>query len=144
MAAAQNGAHVIRADHVFKRYGELIAVNDISFAVKAGEIFAFLGPNGAGKTTTIKMLTTLLRPSSGTVEVAGLDPTRNALGVRRSFGIVFQDSSLDPDLNALENLRLHAALYSVPRNAREERTEQLLKLFDLWDRRDTLVKRYSG
>jgi len=135
---------VIRVDHLVKRYGDLAAVDDISFTVNTGEIFAFLGPNGAGKTTTIKMLTTLLKPTSGSIEVDGLDPVRQALDVRRRFGIVFQDPSLDQELTAAENLRLHASLYAVPRAIREQRIEELLKLFELWDRRDSVVKQFSG
>ena len=135
---------MIRVDHLVKRYGDLAAVDDISFTVNTGEIFAFLGPNGAGKTTTIKMLTTLLKPTSGSIEVDGLDPVRQALDVRRRFGIVFQDPSLDQELTAAENLRLHASLYAVPRAIREQRIEELLKLFELWDRRKDLVKKFSG
>ena len=135
---------IIRVEHLVKRYGELAAVDDISFSVNAGEIFAFLGPNGAGKTTTIKILTTLLKPTSGSVEVDGLDPVRHAVDVRRRFGIVFQDPSLDQELTAAENLRLHASLYAVPRTVRDRRIEDLLKLFELWDRRDSLVKTFSG
>jgi ABC-2 type transport system ATP-binding protein len=140
----QSAAPIIRVDRLVKRYGDLTAVNEVSFAVAAGEIFAFLGPNGAGKTTTIKMLTTLLNPTSGTVEVDGLDPSRSPIEVRRRFGIVFQDSSVDVELTAAENLRLHAALYSVPRSVREDRIAYLLKLFELWERRDDLVKQFSG
>src|SRR5205823_772137 len=111
-----------------------MAVNDVSFDVRPGEIFAFLGPNGAGKTTTIKMLTTLARPTSGTVEIDGLDPNRSSHEVRKRFGIVFQDPSLDGDLTAYENMELHGVLYHVPRKVRVERIEQLLRLFELWER----------
>jgi ABC-2 type transport system ATP-binding protein len=135
---------IIRVDHLVKRYGEVAAVDDVSFSVSAGEIFAFLGPNGAGKTTTIKILTTLLKPTSGTVEVDGLDPARHSLDVRRRFGIVFQDQSLDAELTADENLRLHASLYAVPRGVRDQRIEYLLKLFELWERRNDPVKQFSG
>jgi ABC-2 type transport system ATP-binding protein len=135
---------MIRITNLVKKYGEVSAVNDISLDVKAGEIFAFLGPNGAGKTTTIKMLTTLLTPTSGSVEIDGQNPATHAIDVRRKFGIVFQDPSLDQELTAAENMRLHAALYSVPKAAREERIERLLKVFELWDRRDSLVKQFSG
>lgn len=137
-------APAIRVDHLVKRYGDLAAVDDVSFTVAAGEIFAFLGPNGAGKTTTIKMLTTLLKPTSGHVELDGVDPARHPLEVRRRFGIVFQDPSLDAELTAVENLQLHAALYAVPRAARDGRIRRLLELFELWDRRDGLVKQFSG
>src|SRR5579883_2939296 len=114
---------IIRVEHLVKRYGALEAVADISFTVYAGEIFAFLGPNGAGKTTTIKMLTTLLKPTSGTVELDGLDPVHQQKEARRRFGIVFQDPSLDDELTAWENMELHGILYHVPRKVRTERIE---------------------
>src|SRR5271154_7580672 len=135
---------MIRARNLVKKYGDFTAVKNVSFDVQKGEIFAFLGPNGAGKSTTIKMLTTLLAPSSGTVEIDGLDPTRHPLEVRKRFGIVFQDASLDEELSAWENMDLHAVLYHVPRKLRRERSERLLTMFELWDRRDTVVKNYSG
>lgn len=135
---------MIRVLNLVKRYGSITAVRDVSFTVKAGEIFAFLGPNGAGKTTTIKILTTLLKPTSGKVEVNGFDPTKDQSEVRKRFGIVFQDPSLDDQLTAYENMDLHGALYSVPRKMRKERIEQLLNLFQLWDRRSDLVKTFSG
>jgi ABC-2 type transport system ATP-binding protein len=135
---------MIQARELVKRFGEVVAVDTISFEVAAGEIFAFLGPNGAGKTTTIQMLTTLLRPTSGSVRVDGLDPVTHPYDVRSRFGIVFQDPSLDGDLTAYENLDLHGVLYHVPRRVRVERIEQLLKLFELWDRRDSPVKQFSG
>jgi ABC-2 type transport system ATP-binding protein len=135
---------VIRVEHVVKKFGDFTAVDDISFEVQTGEIFAFLGPNGAGKTTTIKMLTTLLQPTSGTMEINGLNPAVQQAEVRKQFGIVFQDPSLDQDLTAWENMELHGVLYSVPREVRRERTEMLLKLFDLWERRNAQVKEFSG
>src|SRR5258706_8474964 len=98
---------MIRVENLVKSFGEFTAVNDISFEVSRGEIFAFLGPNGAGKTTTIKMLTTLLRPTSGAVGLDGLDPQRQQNEARRRFGIVFQDPSLDSELTAYENMELH-------------------------------------
>jgi ABC-2 type transport system ATP-binding protein len=135
---------MIRVQNLVKNFGEVAAVRDISFEVRRGEIFAFLGPNGAGKTTTIKMLTTLLRPTSGSVELDGLDPALRQNDARRRFGIVFQDPSLDDELTAYENLDFHGVLYDVPRKTRRERIERLLRLFDLWDRRDDLVKQFSG
>jgi ABC-2 type transport system ATP-binding protein len=135
---------MIRALGLVKKFGDLIAVNDVSFEVPEGEIFAFLGPNGAGKTTTIKMLTTLLKPSSGSVSLDGIDPVRDQTGARKQFGIVFQDSSVDDELTAYENMDFHGVLYSVPRKLRHERIEQLLKLFELWDRRKDPVKQFSG
>src|SRR3989475_1895161 len=110
----------------------------------AGEIFAFLGPNGAGKTTTIKMLTTLLTPTSGSIQIDGLDPIKQSTEVRRRFGIVFQDPSLDQELTAYENMEIHGVLYGIGRAVRHERTEQLLKTFELWDRRNDQVKLFSG
>jgi ABC-2 type transport system ATP-binding protein len=138
------GDAMIRVRNLVKKFGDLVAVRDITFDVAEGEIFAFLGPNGAGKTTTIKMLTTLLKPTSGAMEVDGIDPALNPTKVRSRFGIVFQDPSLDEELTALENMELHAALYSVPRSVRAERTERLLRLFELWDRRNDRVKTFSG
>ena len=135
---------MIRVEHLVKKFGEFAAVNDISFEVQKGEIFAFLGPNGAGKTTTIKMLTTLLRPSSGKIELDGLDPTVARNEARQRFGIVFQDPSLDNEQTAYENMDLHAVLYKVPRKVRAERIERLLQLFELWERRDDYVKTFSG
>lgn len=135
---------MIRVQNLSKRFGDFTAVDNISFEVAQGEIFAFLGPNGAGKTTTIRMLTTLLQPTSGTIEIDGLNPAEKNSEVRRRFGIVFQDPSLDQDLTAWENMDLHGVLYHVPRKIRRERTETLLKLFELWEKRDTLVKVFSG
>jgi ABC-2 type transport system ATP-binding protein len=129
---------------VVKRFGRVTAVDDVSLDVQKGEIFAFLGPNGAGKTTTIRMLTTLLRPTSGTLRLNGLDPVVQPQEVRNHFGIVFQDPSLDQELTARENMELHGVLYGMPRLLRRERTEMLLKLFDLWERRDDVVKAFSG
>ena len=135
---------MIVVQNLTRKFGEFVAVNDISFAVEPGEIFAFLGPNGAGKTTTIKILTTLLPPTSGEVRIDGLDPTRQSTEVRQRIGIVFQDPSLDQNLSAWENLDLHGALYHVPRKLRRARMQSLLELFGLWERRDELVKQYSG
>jgi ABC-2 type transport system ATP-binding protein len=135
---------MIRVDGLVKTFGDFTAVDGVSFQVERGEIFAFLGPNGAGKTTTIKMLTTLLRPTRGHIELDGLDPTTRQNEVRQRFGIVFQDPSLDADLTAYENMDLHGVLYHLPRKIRAERTESLLRLFELWERRGELVKRFSG
>lgn len=135
---------MIRVDNLIKTFGDFTAVKGISFDVQQGEIFAFLGPNGAGKTTTIKMLTTLLKPTSGTIELDGLNPMVQQKEARQRFGIVFQDPSLDGEQTAYENMELHGVLYRVPRKVRAERIEHLLKLFELWDRRDSYVKEFSG
>ncbi len=134
----------ISVKNLVKEYGQIKAVSDISFDVPQGSIFAFLGPNGAGKTTTIKMLTTLVHPTSGRISVAGFDPAKDANSVRRSFGIVFQDPSLDDELTAYENMFLHAGLYGVPRSETPGRIEELLNFVELWDRRKSLVKTFSG
>jgi len=135
---------MIKVEHLSKTFGDFSAVDDVSFDVAAGEVFAFLGPNGAGKTTTIKMLTTLLKPTGGKIEIDGLDPTKQSNEARKRFGIVFQDPSIDQELTAFENMDLHGVLYHVPRKVRHERTEMLLKLFELWDRRNDFVKKFSG
>jgi ABC-2 type transport system ATP-binding protein len=135
---------MIRVQNLVRTFGDITAVKDISFDVAQGEIFAFLGPNGAGKTTTIKMLTTLLRPTSGRIELDGLDPTVKQKEARQRFGIVFQDPSLDQEQTAWENMDLHGVLYHMPRRLRAERTEILLKLFELWERKDNYVKTFSG
>ncbi|HUY93794.1 MAG TPA: ATP-binding cassette domain-containing protein [Terracidiphilus sp.] len=135
---------MIHVHNLVKTFGSFTAVNDVTFDVAEGEIFAFLGPNGAGKTTTIKMLTTLLQPTSGSIRLDGLDPLKQQNEVRKRFGIVFQDPSLDGDLTAKENMEIHGVLYHVPHKVRKHRTEELLKLFELWERRDEQVKKFSG
>ena len=136
--------NIIEVKNLVKKFGDFTAVENISFDVKKGEIFAFLGPNGAGKSTTIKMLTTLLRPTSGSITLAGHDPTEDPEEVRRSFGIVFQDPSLDDELTAKENMEFHGVLYGIPAKLRKQCIEELMKFVELWDRRDSLVKEFSG
>jgi ABC-2 type transport system ATP-binding protein len=136
--------NIIEVTNLTKKFGDFTAVDSISFEVKKGEIFAFLGPNGAGKSTTIKMLTTLLTPTSGKISVNKEDPQRNQAEVRKSFGIVFQDPSLDDDLTAIENMELHAALYSVDPKTRKSRIDELLTFVDLIDKKSWLVKTFSG
>src|SRR5512132_3737684 len=135
---------MIHVENLVKTFGEVKAVDGVSFDIPAGEIFAFLGPNGAGKTTTIQMLTTLVAPTSGTMTIDGIDPRTQPHEARRRFGIVFQDPSLDHELTAYENMDLHGVLYHVPRRVRAERIQSLLTLFELWDRRDARVKTFSG
>ncbi|HXE10072.1 MAG TPA: ATP-binding cassette domain-containing protein, partial [Verrucomicrobiae bacterium] len=136
---------IISAKDVVKRFkGDIVAVDGISFDVKKGEIFAFLGPNGAGKSTTIKMLTTMLRPTSGRLFLAGHDVTKERDSARKAFGIVFQDPSLDEELTAYENMELHATLYGVPRARQEARIRELMELVELWGRKDSYVKTFSG
>jgi ABC-2 type transport system ATP-binding protein len=144
VAAMPGAEDIIVAEDLTKTFGDIVAVDHVSFRVKAGEILAFLGPNGAGKSTTIKMLTTLLRPTSGHMLVAGHDPQKDSDAVRRSFGIVFQDPSLDGELTAYENLDFHGVLYHVPRATRRARIPELLHFVGLWDRRGDQVKDFSG
>lgn len=136
--------HSIEVRNLTKKFDGFTAVDNISFSVKSGEIFAFLGPNGAGKTTTIKMLTTLLRPTSGRMLVNGYDPMKDQNAVRRSFGIVFQDPSLDDELTAYENMEFHGVLYRVPDRILRKKIEELLNFVELWDRKNDLVKHFSG
>ncbi len=135
---------IIKVKNLTKKFGDVTAVDNISFEVKPGELFAFLGPNGAGKTTTVSMLTTISMPTSGTIAIAGLNPATQADLVRTQFGIVFQDSSHDEDLTAYENLLYHAILFNVPKVEREVRIKALLEQVDLWDKKDKLVKTFSG
>lgn len=135
---------IITVQGLTKKFGELTAVNNVSFSVHRGEVFAFLGPNGAGKTTTIKMLTTLLHPTSGVMHINGHDPMHDQDAVRKTFGIVFQDQSLDDELTAWENMELHGVLYSVERTLRHKRIDELLERVGLQDRRKDLVKTFSG
>jgi ABC-2 type transport system ATP-binding protein len=126
---------IIEVKNLVKKFkiknGEFIAVNNVSFDVKKGEIFAFLGPNGAGKTTTIKTLTTLLHPTSGEVKLNGFDVVLNPNEARKSFGIVFQDPSLDDELTAYENMEIHGVLYNLPKDLLKKRIEELLKFVEL-------------
>jgi ABC-2 type transport system ATP-binding protein len=127
-----------------KRYDEVEAVRGIDFEVDAGEIFGFLGPNGAGKSTTISMLCTLVRPTGGSALVAGHDVVSERDQVRRNIGLVFQDTTLDGYLSAEQNLRLHAELYGVPREAVQERMRQVMEMVGLWERRSSWVNTFSG
>lgn len=135
---------IIEVEKLAKRFGNITAVDDISFKVEEGTIFGFLGPNGAGKTTTINILCTLLSPSSGKASIAGHDCMKESSLVRKAIGIVFQDTTLDKDLTAYENLIFHAYLYDVPRSNMKERVNDVLHFVDLYDRKDDLVKKFSG
>ena len=135
---------IIRVENLTRRFGSIVAVDNISFEVEEGTIFGFLGPNGAGKTTTINILCTLLSPTSGSASINGHDCYRESSEVRKSIGIVFQDSSLDKDLTARENLMFHAFLYNVGKTERKKRVEDALQFVDLVERGDDLVKKFSG
>jgi ABC-2 type transport system ATP-binding protein len=136
--------NAIQVDNLVRRFGDLTAVKGVSFAVRQGEVFGFLGPNGAGKTTTINMLCTLLRPDGGQATVNGFDVARQRSEVRRSIGLVFQDTTLDDYLSAEQNLRFHAYAYNVPRAVGDARAKALLTLLELWDRRKDAIRKYSG
>ena len=135
---------VISAVGLARTFGHTEAVRGVSFDVAEGEVFGFLGPNGAGKTTTISMLCTLLTPSAGEATVAGYDIISKRIEVRRSIGLVFQDPTLDEYLTAIQNLRFHAYAYGIPKRVREERIHELMTLMELWDRRNSSVREYSG
>ena len=134
----------IEVEDLVKTYGEVKAVRGVSFTVGRGEVFGFLGPNGAGKSTTINMLCTLARPTSGTARVSGFDVVRARDDVRRHIGLVFQDPTLDGQLTATQNLRLHAELYGIDPAAIAARMDQMLRMVDLADRRDQKVMTFSG
>lgn len=140
----EKNENIIEVKNLVKKYGNLFAVDHIDLQVKRGEVFAFLGPNGAGKTTTIKILTTLLKPTSGEVHINGFDPRKNQDEVRKSFGIVFQDQSVDEELTAYENMYFHAGLFGLKKIDAHKKIEYLLKTFELWDRKNSLVKDFSG
>lgn len=127
-----------------RRFNDLVAVDAVSFTIRKGEIFGLLGPNGAGKTTIISMLATLLAPTSGSAVVNGIGVKEDPDGVRRSIGIVFQDQSLDEELTAYENMDFHGRLYRIPAGERDRRIGELLRLVELHERRDDIVKTFSG
>lgn len=136
--------NIIETKHLTRKFGNFTAVDNITFNVEVGEVFAFLGPNGAGKTTTIKMLTTLLRPTAGDIWINGHDPVHEQHQARQSFGIVFQDPSLDNELTAFENMQFHAILYGLHAHEYKERIPMLLELVGLTDKKNNFVKTFSG
>jgi ABC-2 type transport system ATP-binding protein len=136
--------NVIEVKKLTKKYDGITAVDGISFEVKKGEIFGFLGPNGAGKSTTISILATLLEPSGGEAKVNNFSITGDRNDVRKSIGLVFQDPSLDDRLTAEENLRFHARLYGVSKNDYKKRVDEVLDLVELKDRRNDIVRTFSG
>lgn len=135
---------IIRVENLTKKFGPITAVEGVSFDVDEGTIFGFLGPNGAGKTTTINILCTLLLPTSGKAYINGHDCVRGSSEVRKSIGIVFQDPTIDKDLTAYENLLFHAYLYKLKRKKIKKRIDEVLHFVGLYDRRNDLVKRFSG
>ena len=135
---------IINVEHLSKKFGAVTAIHDVSIEVEEGTIFGFLGPNGAGKSTTINILCTLLSPTSGKATIAGYDCMQDSSMVRKSIGIVFQDPTLDKELTAYENMMLHAYLYNVKRSEMKARINDALSFVDLYERRDDVVKKFSG
>lgn len=144
MAAADTHAHAIEVEKLTKQFGDLVAVDAVSFTVEDGEIFGLLGPNGAGKTTLIRMLTTLTPPTSGIGRVAGLDIVKQANEVRHVLGVIPQAFTSDPELTAEENMLIHAKLYGVPASQREALINRLLESVELQNFRAKLVRTFSG
>ncbi len=136
--------NIIEIKNLTKKYEKITVVDDISLSIQKGEIFGLLGPNGAGKTTTLMMLSTLLKPSSGSAVINGFDVLKNPLEVRDSIGMVFQDPSSDTVLTAYENLKLHALLYDVPMKEIDARIEKVMTLVELNGKKHDIVKKYSG
>lgn len=143
-AVGERPGSVVEVRDLVKRFADVEAVRGVSFDVAPGEAFGFIGPNGAGKSTTISILCTLLRPTTGTARVAGIDVVRDPLAVRRRIGLVFQDATLDEYLTAEENLRFHAQLYRVPRQRVAQRLDEVLEMVELSARRGHLVRTFSG
>jgi ABC-type multidrug transport system, ATPase component len=135
---------IIEVRNFTKKYGDFIAVNDISFDVEEGSIFAFLGPNGAGKSTTINTLCTIFEKTSGTLLINGKDVSSQKSEVRAAIGVVFQDSTLDAKMTIEENLKMHCVFYNIPRKEVEERIQFVLKLVDLLGERKKSVSALSG
>jgi len=135
---------MIKVSNLTKKFNDFTAVDNISFEIDKGTSFAFLGPNGAGKSTTIKMLVTLLKPTSGQLKINGFDVLKDRAAVRNSFGIVFQDYSLDDELTAYENMYFHSIIYGLNSQTRKDKIKSLLKLVDLDKRVTSLVKEFSG
>ena len=135
---------IVEVTDLTKTFSKLEAVKGVSFNIHEGEVFGFLGPNGAGKTTTISMLCTLIRPTSGSAKLNGYDVILDKNAVRRSIGLVFQDTTLDDHLTAEQNIMFHAFAYGVPRRTRISKTEELLTMLGLWDRKNDKISTYSG
>ena len=135
---------MIEIKNLFKKYKNLITVDNINIKIDNNEIFGLLGPNGAGKTTLIHILATLIKPTSGTAIINGYDIITDSSKVRSSIGIVFQAPSSDDILTGYENLKIHSLLYNVPSNTREKRIQDVLELVGLTDRKNDRVKKYSG
>jgi ABC-2 type transport system ATP-binding protein len=135
---------IVKVEGISKSFGQLKAVDDVSFEIKQGEVFGFLGPNGAGKSTTINILTTMMRPTSGRATVCGFDVLSQATDVRRNVGVVPQEYTADEDMTGYQNILLCADLYGLPRSDSKPHAEELLKLVELQDAAHRKVKTFSG
>ena len=134
---------IIEVKHLVKKFKHFTAVDDLSFKVDKGEIFAFLGPNGAGKTTTVKMLTTILKPTSGDIKINHYNIKSDVIKIRKSFGIIFQDPTLEDELTAMENMKLHAYMYNMKKDDIYKLSKKFLEFVDLWDKKDIFVRNFS-
>jgi ABC-2 type transport system ATP-binding protein len=135
----------IDAEALTKRYSEdVLAVDGVNLSIPTNVIYALLGPNGAGKTTTLSMLTTMIKPTSGSAKVAGLDVVRQADEVRHKIGVTFQEIVLDPDLTGRESLDFHGSLYNLSKSKRQAKIEELLNLVELEEAADRRTNTYSG
>lgn len=137
-------SYAIETFDLTRKFNSIVAVDKLNLKIEHGEIFGLLGPNGAGKTTTISMLCTIINPTSGTASINGFDIVKEPDKVRKSIGIVFQDPSIDDRLTGRENLEFHAMLYGVPKDVREKRIAEVLKLVELEDRANSIMRTYSG
>jgi lipooligosaccharide transport system ATP-binding protein len=135
---------IIRAENLTKKFGDLVAVNKISFSVKEGEVFGFLGPNGAGKTTTMRMIQCVSPKDSGTLEVSGMDVNKLPRKIKAILGVSPQESNLDPDFTVLENLNIYARYFNIQRDEAEKRSEKWLSFFQLQGKKDVLIDKLSG
>ena len=135
---------VINADGLIKKYGDIIAVDNIRFFVRKGELFGFLGPNGAGKTTTMKMVQCVSPKSGGNLTIFGLDPDLEGREIRKRIGVVPQETNLDPDLSVHDNLTIYASFYKIPPREAASRAMEILKFFELESKKDTVIEKLSG
>jgi ABC-2 type transport system ATP-binding protein len=134
---------MIHVENLSKKFGSILAVDNVSFEIKDGSIFGFLGPNGAGKTTTIRMLSTLIKPTSGNVVIDGRELSKNGEYIRSILGILTETPGMYEKISAIENLNFFSGFYGIEEKKRKQNIEKFLKMFDLWDRRDDLVSTYS-
>ncbi len=135
---------IIKAERLVKKYADLVAVDGVDFFVNEGEVFGFLGPNGAGKTTTMRMIQCVSPKTSGKLTVAGIDVDRDPRGIKRILGVAPQESNLDPDFTVIENLRVFARYFDIPKSDSEKKAQELLEFFQLQGKKDTQIEKLSG